>query len=108
VLTYEAYLANAARTYVKAGAHVILSSQTPNNPWESGTFVYSPSRFTGYARDAATATGAVFVDHGLYVADVFKNDGKPVARRRRRHTADVVGCRRDDGRWVLPARSHAH
>jgi rhamnogalacturonan acetylesterase len=75
VLTYEAYLANAAKTFVQAGANVVISSATPNNPWEGGTFAYSPPRFVGYARDAANATGAVFVDHGLYVADVFKNQG---------------------------------
>jgi rhamnogalacturonan acetylesterase len=75
VLTYEAYYANAAKALIAKGAKVILSSPTPDNPWESGTFVYSASRFTGYGRDAATATGAVFVDHGLYTADNFKNAG---------------------------------
>ena len=46
---------------------------TPNNPWESGTFSYGAPSFVGYARDAATASNATFVDHGLYTAVVFQN-----------------------------------
>ena len=48
---------------------------TPNNPWESGTFSYSANRFVGYAQDAATASGATFVDHGLYTAALYQKAG---------------------------------
>ncbi|KAF2244025.1 carbohydrate esterase family 12 protein [Trematosphaeria pertusa] len=78
VLTYPAYLVNAGRAMVAKGAKVIISSPTPNNPWEGGTFTYSPSRFTTYSKDAATKIGpsAMFVDHGTYTANIFKSLGK--------------------------------
>ncbi|KZV75970.1 carbohydrate esterase family 12 protein [Peniophora sp. CONT] len=75
VLTYEAYLANAAKTFKAKGANVIISSATPDNPWETGTFTYSANRFVGYAEDAATASGATFVDHGLYTAALYDKAG---------------------------------
>ncbi|KAJ4305150.1 hypothetical protein N0V90_000681 [Kalmusia sp. IMI 367209] len=78
VLTYPAYLINAGKALVAKGAKVIISSPTPNNPWESGTFSYSPSRFTTYSKDAAAKIGssAMFVDHGQYTANIFKTMGK--------------------------------
>ncbi|KAL1610257.1 hypothetical protein SLS60_001922 [Paraconiothyrium brasiliense] len=45
ILTYPAYLINAGKALVAKGAKVIISSPTPNNPWEGGTFSYSPSRY---------------------------------------------------------------
>lgn len=47
------------------GATVVLSSQTPNNLWETGSFVSSPSRFVGYQLTAqkALGSGVYFVDH---------------------------------------------
>lgn len=75
VLTYPKYLENAAALMIAKGANVILSSPTVDNPWETGSFVYSTSRFVGYASDAATASGSTFVNHELYTADVYKNEG---------------------------------
>jgi rhamnogalacturonan acetylesterase len=75
VLTYNAYLVQAAKLFKSKGANVIISSQTPNNPWEGGTFAYTPGRFVQYAADAAASTGAIFVDHGLYTASLFKGKG---------------------------------
>ena len=75
VLTYEAYLVNAAKLFKAKGANVIISTATPNNVWETGTFTYSASRFVGYCEDAATASGSTFVDHGLYTADLYKQAG---------------------------------
>ncbi len=49
VQTYPTYLKNATALFLKAGAKVILSSPTPNNVWESGSFSWSPDRFSGYA-----------------------------------------------------------
>jgi len=75
VLTFPAYFENVSRKLRAKGAHVLFSSQTPNNPWESGTFSYSPSRFVGYAKLAAGVAGVQYVDHGAYVADIFKTLG---------------------------------
>lgn len=78
VLTFPAYIINAGKALVAKGAKVIVSSQTPNNPWEGGSFSYSPSRFTTYAESAAKSIGssAMFVDHGSYTANIFKTLGK--------------------------------
>lgn len=79
VHTYPYYLTEAGKKLIAKGAKVILSSQTPNNPWESGTFAYGDGgRFVGYARDVAKALGAnaQFVDHGAYTANIFKLYGK--------------------------------
>ncbi|KAJ6072199.1 hypothetical protein N7499_010213 [Penicillium canescens] len=75
VLTFPAYLEKAAKTFKAKGANVLISSQTPNNPWETGTFTYSPSRFVEYARLAAEVAGVSYVDHGAYVADRFETLG---------------------------------
>ncbi|KXG46643.1 Esterase, SGNH hydrolase-type, subgroup [Penicillium griseofulvum] len=75
VLTFPAYVENATKVFKAKGANVIISSQTPNNPWESGTFTYAPSRFVGYAQVAAVAAGVPYVDHGAYVADRFRQLG---------------------------------
>lgn len=76
VLTYQAYLVNAARLFQAKGANVIISSATPNNVWETGEYVYTPNRFVGYARDAASEVGATFVDHGQYTADAYEAAGE--------------------------------
>ncbi|KAE8354720.1 SGNH hydrolase-type esterase domain-containing protein [Aspergillus coremiiformis] len=68
ILTFPAYLENAARNFVSKGAKVLISSQTPNNVWESGAYAYSPARFVDYARLAAQNAGVDYVDHGAYVA----------------------------------------
>ncbi|KJX97993.1 hypothetical protein TI39_contig447g00001 [Zymoseptoria brevis] len=75
VLTYEAYLVNAAKLMKAQGAIVIICSATPDNPWEGGSFSYAANRFVGYARDAAAEAGATFIDHGQYTADLFKSLG---------------------------------
>ncbi|PVI06234.1 carbohydrate esterase family 12 protein [Periconia macrospinosa] len=78
VLTYPAYLINAGKSLTAKGAKVIISSPTPNNPWEGGSFAYSASRFTTYSKSAAQSIGsnAFFVDHGQYTANIFKSLGK--------------------------------
>jgi len=72
VRTYEAYLSSAATSMVAKGAHVIISSPTVNNPWETGTFSYTPSRFATFASDAATASGSTYVNHEASVAAMWK------------------------------------
>lgn len=80
VLTYPAYITNAGKLFAAKGAKVVVSSPTPNNPWENGTFLYTPSRFTTYSSASATAIGAAaaFVDHGQYVANIFQALGATV------------------------------
>ncbi|RAL01129.1 SGNH hydrolase [Aspergillus ibericus CBS 121593] len=72
ILTFPAYLENAANTFQKIGATVIISSQTPNNPWETGSFVDDPPRFVGYAEIAADTAGTSYVDHFAYVDQVYE------------------------------------
>lgn len=79
VRTYNWYLTQAGKKFIAKGAKVIMSSQTPNNPWETGSFQYTDGgRFVGYARDVAKALGssAMFVDHGAYLANIYKSLGK--------------------------------
>ena len=75
VLTYQAYLVNAAKLFKDKGANVIISSQTPNNVWEGGSYAWSSPRFADYAKDAATAAGATYVDHGYYMAALYQKAG---------------------------------
>ncbi|KAG9025655.1 Rhamnogalacturonan acetylesterase [Tulasnella sp. JGI-2019a] len=77
VLTFPAYEIAAAKLMIAKGAHVIFSSATPNNPWETGVYVEgaTESRFTTYARSGAATTGQLFLDHGLYTIRSFKSLG---------------------------------
>lgn len=62
------------------GAHLVVASPTPNNLWETGTWSYTSPRFTGYAKSVATSLGSLasFVDHGTYVANIYKSLGATV------------------------------
>lgn len=57
---------------------MVIASQTPNNVWETGDFIYEPSRFVGLAGDAAKEAGVEFVDHGEAVADAYESAGGDV------------------------------
>lgn len=76
VQTFNFYLLQATRLMMSKGATVVLSSMTPNNVWETGTYSYSPSRFTRYARNVASVTDSTFVDHGAYTAEIYRIQGK--------------------------------
>lgn len=72
VYTFVFYVIQAAKLMTAKGATVVLSSQTPNNLWETGTFVNSPPRFVGYQLTAQKALGSssvTFVDHYRAVAN---------------------------------------
>ncbi len=73
VYTFNHYVEAAARSFIAKGAKVIVSSQTPNNVWETGTYSSAPSRFVGYAALAAknVGTGASFLDHFQAVAALY-------------------------------------
>lgn len=77
VQTFVTYVTNAGKALTAKGAKVIVSSQTPNNLWETGSFVDSPPRFVSYAEIAAKniGSGATHVDHYSYVADIYKSLG---------------------------------
>ncbi|KAG9672878.1 putative rhamnogalacturonan acetylesterase, partial [Aureobasidium melanogenum] len=72
VNTFPFYLEQAANSYIKKGAHVLISSQTPNNPDESGVFVSSTPRFVDLAKAAATNAKVDFVDHNEYTLAAYK------------------------------------
>lgn len=76
VLTFAAYVANAAKMLTEKGAQVLVSSQTPNNVWETGVYEYAASRFVEGARRGAQAARVGYVDHGAYVAARYRALGK--------------------------------
>ncbi|KAB2576866.1 Rhamnogalacturonan acetylesterase [Lasiodiplodia theobromae] len=84
VHTYNWYMLRAARSFLAKGASVVISTMTPTNPWETGSFSYTPPIFVGYAQNVAgvlegeVAGRAAFVNHGRYEADVFRTLGKEV------------------------------
>ncbi|KAI1361333.1 carbohydrate esterase family 12 protein [Xylaria arbuscula] len=74
VYTFVFYVIQAAKLMTAKGATVVLSSQTPNNLWETGAFVDSPPRFVGYQLTAQKALGSssvTFVDHYRAVANTY-------------------------------------
>lgn len=77
VYTFGHYVKAAAKSYIAKGATVVISSQTPNNLWEGGSFATGAPRFVGYAAQAAkeVGTGASFVDHFESVLNMYKKLG---------------------------------
>ncbi|KAF7550324.1 hypothetical protein G7Z17_g5806 [Cylindrodendrum hubeiense] len=66
VYTFVYYVIQASKLMTAKGATVILSSQTPNNQWETGVWVGTAPRFVGYQKTAVTAlanSAVTFVDH---------------------------------------------
>ncbi|RYO81711.1 hypothetical protein DL764_009723 [Monosporascus ibericus] len=78
VYTFNHYVETATRSYMAKGATVIISSQTPNNVWETGAFLPSPPRFVGYAALAAqrVGSGTTFVDHFEATAKAYWRIGR--------------------------------
>ncbi|WZH42036.1 SGNH hydrolase-type esterase domain-containing protein [Fusarium acuminatum] len=78
VYTFVFYVSQAAKALVAKGATVILSSQTPNNQWETGTFEPGAPRFVGYVPIAAKAlasSSVTYVDHFAAVTNMYKKLG---------------------------------
>ncbi|KAF7906663.1 hypothetical protein EAF00_000942 [Botryotinia globosa] len=73
VQTYPTYLTNATELMTAKGAHVIISSPTPDNTCETGTCSYTSPRFTGYGKIVVENVGskASFIDHGTYLANQY-------------------------------------
>jgi rhamnogalacturonan acetylesterase len=64
VQTFSTYLRRMIADAKAKGATPIISSQTPNNPYEnSDTIVYSPPRFVPYAQNVAVAAAVPFANH---------------------------------------------
>jgi len=83
VETYPTYLIEASRMFLAKGARVVLSSPTPDNPWETGNYTYAPNRFTYYAWLAVSElggpdAGVYFIPHGQYTAQAMLNLGPAV------------------------------
>ncbi|KAH0275903.1 putative rhamnogalacturonan acetylesterase, partial [Aureobasidium melanogenum] len=72
VRTFPWYLEQAATSYLAKGAHVLISSQTPNNPDQSGVFVSSTPRFVDLGRTAATNAKVDYIDHNAYTLAAYK------------------------------------
>ncbi|KPM38430.1 hypothetical protein AK830_g8142 [Neonectria ditissima] len=78
VYTFVFYVIQAAKLMTAKGATVILSSQTPNNQWETGTFLPAASRFVGYQKTAVASIGSssvTFVDHFQAVTNMYRKLG---------------------------------
>ncbi|TDZ29906.1 Rhamnogalacturonan acetylesterase [Colletotrichum sidae] len=80
VLTFPAYITNAAKKFNEKGAKVIVAAATPNNVWEGGSFAWSADRFYYYSWLAVQQLGGpskgfYFVPHGEYAAQAMKNLG---------------------------------
>lgn len=77
VYTFGHYVKGAAQTFISKGAKVIVSSQTPNNLWEGGTYSAAGPRFVAYAAQAGKeiGNGGSFVDHFQAVANMYKKLG---------------------------------
>jgi rhamnogalacturonan acetylesterase len=62
---------------------VIISSPTPDNPWITGNYSWTPTRYAYYSWYIASslggpARGIYYVDHGNYAAAAVKNLGMNV------------------------------
>ncbi|KAF5239895.1 hypothetical protein FAUST_4664 [Fusarium austroamericanum] len=78
VYTYVFYISQAAKALVAKGAQVVLSTQTPNNQWETGTFEPGAPRFVGYvstAHRALASSSVTWVDHFAAVTKMYQKLG---------------------------------
>lgn len=77
VHTFNWYVGKMIDEAVAKGAHPIVSSQTPNNPYENVSTINStPNRFEGYAKNIAATKGVPFVSHFKACIDVYSALGK--------------------------------
>jgi len=75
--TFPYYIQNAVTALQQKGVTPIISSQTPDNIWNSdGTTMAGPSRFVGYAQTASQRTGAVYVNHFGYTVQAYQKLGE--------------------------------
>ncbi|KAK3935076.1 GDSL-like Lipase/Acylhydrolase [Diplogelasinospora grovesii] len=84
VQTYVTYLRNASSIFLSKGAKVIISSPTPNNPYEFGNYSWTPTIYQYYSWYVAQSLGGpeagiYYVNHGDYAAQAVKLLGPQVA-----------------------------
>jgi len=76
VHSFPFYIQNAVTSLQAKGVTPIVSSQTPDNIWDStNTTITAPPRFVGYAQTSAQRTGAAYVNHFGYVAQAYQKLG---------------------------------
>ncbi|QRW19967.1 carbohydrate esterase family 12 protein [Rhizoctonia solani] len=74
--TYVGWMIDGAKS---KGATVIISAQTPNNPYENrDTISNSPTRFVTYAKNVAAKKGVPYVDHFASCISLYTKLGKGV------------------------------
>ncbi|KIM23195.1 carbohydrate esterase family 12 protein [Serendipita vermifera MAFF 305830] len=77
VHTFSWYIGKMIDEAIAKGAHPIVSSQTPNNPYENVSTINStPGRFEGYAKNIAATKGVPFVSHFKSCIAVYSALGK--------------------------------
>lgn len=85
ILTYTAYIYNAAKLMVSKGAKVIVSGPIPRNPYQSGKYSFQPSVYNHYAETVAwqfrDLNTVEFVNHELYAANKFYTLGRRITSK---------------------------
>ncbi|KUI61606.1 Rhamnogalacturonan acetylesterase [Cytospora mali] len=86
VQTYVTYLRNASSIFLSLGAKVIISSQTPTNPYDNsnGTYSWVPTIYEWYSwyivdSLGGPSKGIYYVNHGDYGAQALRLMGKETA-----------------------------
>lgn len=86
VQTYVTYLRNASSIFLSLGAKVIVSSQTPTNPYDNanGTYSWVPTIYEWYSWYTVDSLGGpskgiYYVNHGDYGAQALRLMGKETA-----------------------------
>src|SRR5205823_5854022 len=70
------YMRKYVRDVQAKGATPIVLSLVPRNSWANGKVARAtPNNYGAWARDAATATGAAFVDHNEIIAEALEKIG---------------------------------
>lgn len=69
ISNFTRYMEDAATRFKAAGAHVIISSQTPPNPFRGRTG--ATPVYTLYAKAVAEKTGVAFIDHFSLTRDEY-------------------------------------
>ncbi|KAI5310001.1 hypothetical protein KEM55_001959 [Ascosphaera atra] len=75
VLTFPAYLQNAVALSQEKGAHVLVASMRPTNPWLDEKYDNDVPQFVEYTELAAKTSGAEFVDHFAFTSAMYKDLG---------------------------------
>ncbi|KAL0936143.1 rhamnogalacturonan acetylesterase [Colletotrichum truncatum] len=84
VQTYTTYLRNASSIFLSLGAKVVISTSTPTNPYQSGSFSWTPRIFSWYSwyvveSLGGPAAGIYYVPHSDYCAQALKLQGPEAA-----------------------------